>query len=206
MAFTRATLKAMGLTDEQVQSLIELHTETTDALKADIKKYKEEAEKLPDVQEQLNKAKSDLEAAQKDDYKGKYESEKAAHDKLKSDIEAEKTTAKKSNAFKAYLKEKGYSDTAITKITKYGGYVDGIELDDKDHIKDVEKLQTSIDTEWAEYKPEKKEVKYTPNVPGQQSQGGDDSNKPSKAAQIWADSMKAIYGENAMGGNSKKEG
>ena len=205
MAFTRSTLKAMGFTDEQVQSLIELHTETTDALKAEIKKYKEEAEKLPDVQEQLNKAKSDLEAAQKDDYKGKYESEKAAHEKLKSDIEAEKTTAKKSNAFKAYLKEKGYSDTAINKITKYGGYVEGIELDEKDQIKEVEKLQTSIDTEWAEYKPEKKSVKYSPNVPGQQSTGGDNSPKPSKAAQIWADSMKAIYGENAMG-NSKKEG
>ena len=45
------------------------------------------------------------------------------------DIKAKETTAKKSTAFKAYLKEKGYSDNAITKITKYGGYVDGIELD-----------------------------------------------------------------------------
>ncbi len=205
MGFTRKALKARGYTDEQIDDLIELHTESTDALKADLNKYKEEAEKLPGVQEQLTKAQSDLEAATKDDYKGKYESEKAAHEKLKSDIQAEKTTTKKSNAFKAYLKEKGYSDTAINKITKYGGYIDGIELDDKDQIKDVDKLMSSVEGEWAEYKPAKKEVKHTPNVPGQQ-QGGDDANKPSKAAQIWADSMKAIYGENAMGGNSKKEG
>lgn len=204
MGFTRKALKARGYTDEQIDDLIELHTESTDALKADLNKYKEEAEKLPGVQEQLTKAQSDLEAATKDDYKGKYESEKAAHEKLKSDIQAEKTTAKKSNAFKAYLKEKGYSDTAINKITKYGGYIDGIELDDKDQIKEVDKLITSIESEWAEYKPAKKEVKHTPNVPGQQ-QSGDDQNKPSKAAQIWADSMKAIYGENAIA-NQKKEG
>ena len=110
MAFSRQTLKAMGFTDDQVQSLIDLHTEVTDNLKAEIKKYKEDAEKLSDVQRQLDEANSKISAAEKDDYKGKYESEKAAHDKLKEDIKAKETTAKKSTAFKAYLKEKGYSD------------------------------------------------------------------------------------------------
>ena len=33
MALSRKSLKAMGLTDEQVDSIIEMHTETVDGLK-----------------------------------------------------------------------------------------------------------------------------------------------------------------------------
>ena len=197
MAFTRSTLKAMGFTDDQVQSLIDLHTEVTDNLKADIKKYKEDAEKLSDVQRQLDEANSKISAAEKDDYKGKYESEKAAHDKLKEDIKAKETTAKKSTAFKAYLKEKGYSDNAITKITKYGGYVDGIELDDEGKIKDSDKLLTSIEGEWGEYKPTTTKVTHPPNIANQTATGGE-KKTTSRAAQIWEKTMKSMYGDNAV--------
>lgn len=197
MAFSRQTLKAMGFTDDQVQSLIDLHTEVTDNLKAEIKKYKEDAEKLSDVQRQLDEANSKISAAEKDDYKGKYESEKAAHDKLKEDIKAKETTAKKSTAFKAYLKEKGYSDNAISKITKYGGYVDGIELDDEGKIKDSDKLLTSIEGEWGEYKPTTTKVTHTPNVPNQTATGGE-KKTTSRAAQIWEKTMKSMYGDNVV--------
>lgn len=197
MAFSRQTLKAMGFTDDQVQSLIDLHTEVTDNLKADIRKYKEDAEKLSDVQRQLDEANSKLKAAEKDDYKGKYESEKAAHDKLKEDIKAKETTAKKSTAFKAYLKEKGYSDNAITKITKYGGYVDGIELDDEGKIKDSDKLLSSIEGEWGEYKPTTTKVTHAPNVPNQTATGGE-KKTTTRAAQIWEKTMKSMYGDNAV--------
>ena len=203
MAFTRKALKAMGLTDEQIDSLIELHTESTDAIKADRDKYKEDAEKLPDVQEQLSKAKSELDAVKKDDYKGKYEAEKAAHDKLKEDISTKETKTKKSDAFKAMLKEKGYSENAINKITKYGGYVDGIELDDQGTIKEADKLITSIEGEWAEYKPQEKVVSHTPKVPNQQAEGK--QPETSKAAQIWADYNKRTYGDNAVSAKVKED-
>lgn len=165
MAFTRKALKAMGLTDEQVDSIIELHTESTDAIKADRDKYKEDAEKLSDVQRQLDEANSKLKAAEKDDYKGKYESEKAAHDKLKADIQTKETKAKKTDVFKAYLKEKGYSDNAITKITKYGGYVDGIELDEEGKITNSDKLMSAVESEWSEYKPQAGTQRHTPVTP-----------------------------------------
>ncbi|WP_303834721.1 hypothetical protein [Ruminococcus flavefaciens] len=196
MALTRKALKAMGLTDEQIDSVIDMHTESTDAIKADRDKYKEEAEKLPDVQRQLDEANSKIAAAEKDDYKGKYEAEKAAHDKLKTEVQTKETTAKKSTAFKAMLKEKGYSDNAITKITKYGGYVDGIELDEKGAIKESDKLLTSIESEWGEYKPTEKHVTHTPNVPNQQA--GGESQKTSRAAQIWEQTMKSMYGDKAV--------
>ena len=82
MSITRKFLKGMGLTDEQVDTIIEAHTETVDGLKADVDKYREDAIKLPDVQKELN----DLKAAgdgglqkQLDDLQKKYDTEAAAH-------------------------------------------------------------------------------------------------------------------------------
>ena len=46
MALTRKALKAMGLTDEQVDSIVEMHVETTDALKEQRDAFKADAEKL----------------------------------------------------------------------------------------------------------------------------------------------------------------
>ena len=44
MALTRKLLKGMGLTDEQVDTIIEAHTDTVDGLKAEVAKYKTDAE------------------------------------------------------------------------------------------------------------------------------------------------------------------
>ena len=49
MALTRRFLKGMGLTEEQVDTIIEAHTEVTDGLKEQINQYKADADKLVDV-------------------------------------------------------------------------------------------------------------------------------------------------------------
>ena len=54
MALTRGLLKGMGLTDEQIGSIIEAHTETVEGLKTERDRYKTEAEKLPAVQKELD--------------------------------------------------------------------------------------------------------------------------------------------------------
>lgn len=73
MALTRKLLKGMGLTDEQVDTIIEAHTDTVDGLKADIGRYKADAEKLPGIQKELD----DLKKEDADGgYKAKYEKEK----------------------------------------------------------------------------------------------------------------------------------
>ena len=59
----------MGLTDEQVDTIIEAHTDTVDGLKADVSKYKSDAEKLAGVEKELN----DLKAMGDGGYKEKYE-------------------------------------------------------------------------------------------------------------------------------------
>ncbi|MBQ2289678.1 MAG: hypothetical protein II249_03300 [Bacteroidaceae bacterium] len=201
MAFSRKALKAMGITDEQIESIIELHTESIDAIKADRDKYKEDAEKLSDVQRQLDEANSKIEAAKKDDYKGKYESEKAAHDKLKEDIKVKETTAKKSTALKAYLKEKGYSDNGITKITKYGDYIKDIELDEDGKIKDADKLIGKVETEWSEYKPQAGTSTFKPNVPT-----GAQSSKPTSEIASRFKQLDAKYNYDHYGVKAEKSG
>ena len=52
MALTRAFLKGMGLTDEQVGAIIEEHTSVTSALKDQIKGYKEKADEYDDVKKE----------------------------------------------------------------------------------------------------------------------------------------------------------
>ena len=58
MALTRKLLKGMGLTEEQMDTIIEAHTDTVDGLKTDLARYKEDAEKLPGVQAELENLKA----------------------------------------------------------------------------------------------------------------------------------------------------
>ena len=54
MALTRKLLSALGIEADKVEQIIEAHTETVDGLKQQIAQYKSDAEKLPEVQKQLD--------------------------------------------------------------------------------------------------------------------------------------------------------
>ena len=103
MALTRKLLKGMGLTDEQVDTIIEAHTETTDGLKNQLNQYKADAEKLPGVQKELD----DLKAAGDGGYKAKYEAEKSAHDAYKQQIAGEKQKAQDDKDIFSIIEEAG---------------------------------------------------------------------------------------------------
>ena len=64
MALTRKMLKAMGIEEEKIDEIIEAHTEVVDSLKKERDTYKEDADKLTDVQKKLDDA---LDAAKNSD-------------------------------------------------------------------------------------------------------------------------------------------
>ena len=99
MALTRKLLKGMGLTDEQVDTIIEAHTETTDGLKEQVKNYKADADRLKEVQKELDT----LKAGGSDDYKAKYEAEKEAFAKYKADASAKEEAAQWESLYRARL-------------------------------------------------------------------------------------------------------
>ena len=57
MSLTRKALSAMGIEDEKIDQIIEMHTDVTNALKEERDTYKADAEKLPAVQKELNELK-----------------------------------------------------------------------------------------------------------------------------------------------------
>lgn len=159
---TRKMLKAMGIEEEKIDQIIDAHTETTDALKADRDRYKDELERLPELQKQLNDANNKAEQLQakvdelsKDldednSYKEKYESEHEAFEKFKKGVDADKLNARKAEAYKGLLKKAEVSDKRFDAIVKVTA-MDDIELDDKGEIKGADKLVEKIKEDWSEF-------------------------------------------------------
>ena len=172
MALTRKLLKGMGLTDEQVDTIIEAHTDTVDGLKEDINKYKGDAEKLPDVQKELN----ELKAAGDGGYKQKFEDEhKAFEDYKKAQTEKETKQAKVA-AYTAFLKSVGVSEKRIPSIIKVTD-LNAVELEG-DKVKDAEKLTESVKTEWADFiETSDTSGANTQNPPANNPNNGEDPSK-----------------------------
>ena len=136
MALTRKLLKGMGLTDEQIDTIIEAHTDTVDGLKADVNRYKTDAEKLPDVQKQLD----DLKAAGDGGYKAKYEKEHKAFEDFKSDITAKESKAAKEKAVRAYFESKNITGANLDLAMRgCGAEMAALEMEG-DKIKDTKSL------------------------------------------------------------------
>ena len=148
MAFTRKMLKAMGIEDEKIDQIIDAHSETVDALKADRDAYKEDAAKLAAVQKELD----ELKAKGDDGYKAKYEAEKAAHDALKADVAAKETKKAKTDAYRELLKGANIDEKRIATILRAEApTIDKIELDADGKIKNAEQYTESIKSDWADF-------------------------------------------------------
>ena len=141
MALTRKLLKGMGLTDEQVDTIIEAHTDTVDGLKADVTRYKADAEKLPGVQKQLD----DLKAAGDGGYKEKYEKEHSAFEAFKTDITEKESKAAKEKAVRAYFESKNITGANLDLAMRgCGEEMAALELDGE-KIKDTKSLDALVD-------------------------------------------------------------
>lgn len=165
MALTRKLLKGMGLTDEQVDTIIEAHTDTVDGLKADISKYKADAEKLPGVQKELD----NLKAASDDGYKEKYEKEHSAFEAFKTDIAAKESKAAKEKAVRAYFESKNITGANLDLAMRgCGEEMAALELENG-KIKDTKSLDALM------------EGTYKGLVSTTQKKGADPANPPANA-------------------------
>lgn len=146
MALTRKMLKGMSLTDEQIDTIIEAHTETTDALKEERDSYKADAAKLPAIQQELD----DLKSKGDDGFEKKYNDLKAEYDKYKQDQADRANKAAIESAYKALLKEAGVSDKRVASILRVTD-LSGAKLDKDGNLKDKDKMAESIKAEWSDF-------------------------------------------------------
>ena len=194
MALTRTMLKAMDIEKENIDKIIEAHTETVDALKESRDEYKAQVDEFKDLQSQLDSLKESM--VDKDEYealKGKYDKLKGEYSDYKNDITEKDKKASKIKAYKALLKESGVSEKRIDSVAKLAD-LNSIELDEEGKIKDAEKLGETIKEEWADFIEVKKEKgAETDNPP---ANNGGESPKVSRAAQIAAKYHNDMYGAN----------
>lgn len=146
MALTRKSLKAMGLTDEQVDSIVEMHTETVDGLKDKLKAAEEKATQLDGVQKELN----ELKAKGGDDYKARAEKAEKALNDYKAEVVAKETKAAKEAAVRAYFEGKNITGGNLN-IAMRGAKdeINGLELDADGKIKDTSALDALVGGEYA---------------------------------------------------------
>lgn len=172
MAFTRSFLKEQGLEKEQIDNIMEAHTEVTDALKAQRDEYKVNAEKLPSVQKELDDRKNGT-AAEGDKYKAKYETLQKEYEQYKTDVATKETTAKKEAEARRILRENNIPDKYIEKILKYSAEeVAAIEIDDDGKATKTEAFIKTIDSDWSDYKTtQKKEGANTATPPDGSTSG-----------------------------------
>lgn len=162
MALTRKALKAMGIEDEKIEQIIEMHSETVSALKDEIDGYKDMQTQLDTVTRERDELKTAAEQSKTTD------SDKAKEIKtLKAQIEqykaAETLTAKRA-AFTELLAAAGVDGkrhNAIIKLTDFNS----IELDEQGKIKDSDKLTESVKADYADFIVQTGTQEHKPNTP-----------------------------------------
>lgn len=128
------------LPSEMIDAIIGAHVESRDAaIEAAVNPLNEQLE--------AEKGKSGT-----DEFKTKWEQEHEAFEKFKGEVEAKELNGKKQSEIKNLLKELSVSEKRHDIILKaLSPDLGTIELDKDGKIKDVDKLKTSIATDWAEF-------------------------------------------------------
>lgn len=198
MALTKAKVKEIlskaGVEsdnmDAAVESIMNGHIASIDALREERDGYKTDAEKLPDVQKELDELKKSAEKG--NDYKAKYDDLKKEFDTYKSDQNAKAEKAAKDKAYRSMLKEIGVSEKRLDSIMKVTDLSD-IKLDKDGKIEGLDELKESTKTEWADFiTTGGKQGADTPTPPGAKNEP---PKGKSRAAEIEAKYHSDLYGE-----------
>lgn len=195
-SLTRKFLEALGVEEKAQDQIMEKHSEVVNEIKTERDKFKEDAEKLPEVQKQLD----DLKAKQSDDDPTELEKVKkeladktAEFEKYKGDIEAKETKTKKETAYRKLLKDAGVGDKYTDIIIKASEKeIDSIAFDKEGNVKDSDKITAGMKDSLANFiVTESKKGADVSNPPA--GNGGPDP-KPSRAAELFKQHAAEMYG------------
>lgn len=146
MSLTRKMLKSMNLTEEQVESIIEEHTNVVNALKEERDSLKEDAEKLKATEKALEDAKKRLES---DDSQDRLEKLQKEFDDYKQTVTAKETKLAKEKARTQILKDAGLPSNWIDRASKSIN-LDDIKLNENGEVEGLEELVGKIKEEWSD--------------------------------------------------------
>jgi len=132
MALTRKLLKGMGLSEEQIDSIIDAHTDSLEGLQSKVKSLEAEAAEAKDWKAEHDKVKKEL-----DDYR--------------AEQQGKELSAKKRAAYKALLEKEKIDPKRIDTVLKADrDKIEALELDG-DTVKDADKLTEGIKADWSDF-------------------------------------------------------
>lgn len=165
MAFTRNWLKSLGLNDEQIGAVIEEHTSVTDGFKDSLSKAKseaeeakKEAEKIPELQKELDGYKNG------EDFKAKYEKEHQDFETFKADMTKKEEAEKVKSAYGKLLADEQIKADRIDFVLKHTDLTN-VKLDKDGNLADVDSLKKTISDDWGIFKTKVTERKQTVPTP-----------------------------------------
>lgn len=197
MALTRAMLKGMGLTEEQVGAIIDEHTAVTSALKDQISEYKNEAEQLPTIQKELSdlqKTYNDFKkSVDTDDWQGKYNKEHDEFEKYKNDVKSKEELTKVKNAYSKLLTDCNVGSKHINSILKVTDF-SNMKLGEDGMLDNADALKESINAEWGGFVTSTKTDGAKVNNPPEGTNPDDATS--GRAAELAAKYHDNLYGKN----------
>lgn len=198
MALSRTFLTGLGLTEAQVEAVVEGNEESIKGLKETISELKtkesKSSETISNLQKELEEAKNlAIEKEGKNPWKVKFDALKEEFDGYKTEEQKKATRAAKENAFKALLKESGVAEKRIAAVLKVSD-IEGLEFGEDGKLKDSDKIRDNIRNEWADFiTTESTKGAETTNPP--ENKGG--SNEPDHSARDRIIAQRAaMYGAN----------
>ena len=129
MALTRNYLKSMGLTEEQVNAIIENHTDSIDGLKAELATARAAAETVEALTKERDELNDKLSKA------GDAAKVQAEFDAYRQQVQTEKANAAKSEAVRKALKASGVQREEFLDLLMGKVELDKVEMDG-DAVKD----------------------------------------------------------------------
>lgn len=152
MALTRKFLQGMGLTEEQVDAIVEEHADTVDSLKKQRDKYRDDAEHLDEVQEELDNLKKQVKDDSKDanEWKDKFEKKNKEFEAYKAEVEAKTTKEAVKEAYIKLLKAANVSEKHIPSIVNITNF-DDMKLDKDGNVEGADKYTEAIKEKYSSF-------------------------------------------------------
>lgn len=195
----------MDIEEDKIDSIIEAHAETVDGLTAERDRLKEQAEKVPELRQQLEEAQAandndELQSKLDEAVKAKETAEAAlaeankSYEDFKAEVQAEKDRAAKAGAYrKQVLEAAGISSNYLDDVMAVAQPND-IELDDGGNIKGAAELAEAAKDKWRSFVVKTNTEGANPENPPASTKGGIEGANP-RAIQIAKERHERMYGK-----------
>lgn len=194
MSLTRKFLKALGLEADVIDQIIEAHTESQDAIKAERDKAQQSVQQMAEVQAKLEKANSRI--AELEKAGGDAAKVQADFDAYKAKVTAKETARTKETVLDQLMDDSGITNRAsVRKLIRQTFDLEKIELDEKGAAKNHDALVDGIKADFADFVGKPGSDPLPPNNPpaggGKITRADIDKMTPEEINKNW-DAVKAV--------------